>query len=192
MVNLFLMFQFIQWVSSKDEDDSEATKEDHRKQHSRLLATLAQCEWIHGKSSLVRDMNRKEAENYEKLYDQINGEIVQAEKEIQTTKKELIEARKIRRNRMEYDALAKVINENPDRETQGRKIEEIKAEIESYKATEAALEDKLESRKKQFHVLVKSIMDLQALLEEDTDTSIENGLSSSQETEETDEVMEVN
>ena len=179
-------------MSSKDEDDSEATKEDHRKQHSRLLATLAQCEWIYGKSSLVRDMNRKEAENYEKLYDQINGEIVQAEKEIQTTKKELIEARKIRRNRMEYDALAKVINENPDRETQDRKIEEIKAEIESYKATEAALEDKLESRKKQFHVLVKSIMDLQALLEEDTDTSIENGLSSSQETEETDEVMEVN
>merc|ERR1712062_834817 len=66
---------FIQWVSSKDEDDSEATKEDHRKQHSRLLATLAQCEWIHGKSSLVRDMNRKEAENYEKLYDQINEKL---------------------------------------------------------------------------------------------------------------------
>eukprot|EP00093_Oithona_nana_P004894 04894.XXX_70099_70801_1 [CDS] Oithona nana genome sequencing. len=182
---------FIQWVSSKDEDDSETTKEDHRKQHSRLLATLAQCEWIQGKSSLVREMNRKEAENYEKLYEQINGEIVEAEKEIQTTKKELIEARKIRRNRMEYDAMAKIINENPDRETQGKKIEEIKAEIESYKATEAALEDKLESRKKQFHVLVKSILDLQALLEEDTDTSIENGLSS-QDTEETDEVMEVN
>lgn len=190
-VNIFLTLQFIQWVSSKDEDDSETTKEDHRKQHSRLLATLAQCEWIQGKSSLVREMNRKEAENYEKLYEQINGEIVEAEKEIQTTKKELIEARKIRRNRMEYDAMAKIINENPDRETQGKKIEEIKAEIESYKATEAALEDKLESRKKQFHVLVKSILDLQALLEEDTDTSIENGLSS-QDTEETDEVMEVN
>ena len=73
---------------------------------------------------------------------------------------------------MEYDALAKVINENPDRETQGRKIEEIKAEIESYKATEAALEDKLESRKKQFHVLIQSIHNLQALLNEDNEITL--------------------
>ena len=172
--------------------DSENTKEEHRKQHSRLLASLAQCEWIQGKSSLVREMNQKEAENYEKLYAQINGEIAKAEEEIKRTKRELIEARKIRRNRMEYNAMAKIINENPDRETQGRKIEEVKAEIEKYEATEAALEDKLESRKKQFHVLVKSILDLQALLDEDMDAPIENGLSS-QDSEEADEVkMDVN
>ena len=68
---------------------------------------------------------------------------------------------------MEYDAMAKVINKNPDRATQGLKIEDIKAELEVLKAAEASLEDKLESRKKQFHVLVQSIHNLQALLEED-------------------------
>ena len=131
---------------------------------------MAQCEWIQGKSSLVREMNHKEAENYEKLYDQISTDIVQAEKEIQATKSELVEARKIRRNRMEYDALAKVINENLDRATQGQKIQDISAEIENLKAAETALENKLESRKKQFHVLVKSILDIQALLDEDGDS----------------------
>lgn len=150
---------------------------------------MAQCEWIQGKSSLVRDMNQKEAENYEKLYDQISREIVQAEKEIETTKVELIEARKIRRNRMEYDALAKIINENPDRATQGKKIEDITAEIENLKATETALENKLEGRKKQFHVLVKSILDLQALLDEDGD-NLETFEKEPEENE--DESMEVN
>jgi THO complex subunit 7 len=94
-------------------------------------------------------------------------EITKAETEIRQTKDELVQARKIRRNRMEYDAMAKVINQNPDRSTSGHRIEEVKSDLEKLKATEAALEDKLESRKKQFHVLVQSIHNLQALLEED-------------------------
>ena len=38
------------------------------------------------------------------------------------------------------------------------------------KATETALENKLEGRKKQFNVLVKSILELQTLLDEDGDS----------------------
>ena len=72
---------------------------------------------------------------------------------------------------MEYDAMAKVINKNPDRSTQGNKIEDIKLEIEHLKETEATLEDKLESRRKQFHVLVQSIHNLQSLLSEDNEIS---------------------
>ena len=82
-----------------------------------------------------------------------------------------MQARKVRRNRMEYDAMAKVINKNPDRSTQGNKIEDIKLEIEHLKETEATLEDKLESRRKQFHVLVQSIHNLQSLLSEDNEIS---------------------
>ena len=85
----------------------------------------------------------------------------------------MVEARKIRRNRMEYDALAKIITESPARSTQGQKIEDITAEIENLKATKTALEKKMERRKKQFHVLVKSILDLQTLqtlLDEDGDS----------------------
>ena len=48
-----------------------------------------------------------------------------AEEEIRQTKEELVKARIIRRNRMEYDAMAKVINKNPDRATQEKKIEDV-------------------------------------------------------------------
>ena len=53
-------------------------------------------------------MNEREANTYEELFERIRSEIEQAEKEINETKVELEEARKIRRNRMEYDAMAKV------------------------------------------------------------------------------------
>merc|ERR1712080_315216 len=161
---------FIKWVTTKDDtEDADKAKEENHKQLSRLMASIAQCEWIENKSKMVQKMNGTEAENYEKLYEKIKNDISQAETQIKQTKEEVVQARKIRRNRMEYDALAKVINKNPDRATQGKKIKEIKADLESLRATEASLEDKLESRKKQFHVLVQSIHNLQALLDEDDD-----------------------
>merc|ERR1711934_42682 len=158
---------FIKWVVTKDDENPEKAKEDNKMHYSRLMASIAQCEWTENKSKLVQDMNRTDAKNYEK----IKLEISQAEEEIRQTKADLVEARKVRRNRMEYDALAKVISKNPDRSTQGRKIEDVKAELDDLKATEDALETKLESRKKQFHVLVQSIHNLQALLDEDNDIS---------------------
>ena len=100
------------------------------------------------------------------------NQIKMAEEEIRQTKEELVKARIIRRNRMEYDAMAKVINKNPDRATQEKKIEDVQTDIEKLKAKEAALEDKLESRKKQFHVLIQSIHNLQALLNEDNEITL--------------------
>jgi len=162
---------FIKWVVTKDDEDADKAKEDNKKQFSRLMASIAQCEWSENKSKLVQNMNRTEAKNYEKLYEKIKLEISQAEEQIRQTKEDLVEARKVRRNRMEYDALAKVINKNPDRLTQGKKIDDVKAELDDLKTAEDALEAKLESRKKQFHVLVQSIHNLQALLDEDNDTA---------------------
>ena len=53
-------------------------------------------------------MNIREAETYEQLFEKIRSEIEHAEKEINETKIELDKAKKIRRNKMEYDAMAKV------------------------------------------------------------------------------------
>ena len=53
-------------------------------------------------------MNEREANTYEQLFEKIRSEIEHAEKEINETKIELDKAKKIRRNKMEYDAMAKV------------------------------------------------------------------------------------
>ena len=186
-----LASQFIKWVVTKDDEDSDKAKEDNKRQYSRLMASIAQCEWIENKSKLVQDMNRTEAQHYEMLYEKIKLEINQAEEEIRQTKEDLVKARKVRKNRMEYDALAKVINKNPDRSTQGKKIEEVKAELDDLKAAEEALETKLESRKKQFHVLVQSIHNLQALLDEDSDISFHSRLNGDKEDENEDGNMDM-
>ena len=186
-----IFLQFIKWVSSKDDEDVEKAKEENKKQYSRLMASIAQCEWNDKKSKLVQEMNKTEAKNYEKLYEKIKTDISNAEKEIRDTKEELVKAKQFRRNKMEYDALAKVINENPDRATQGKKIDDIKADLNELIKMEAHLEDKLESRKKQFNVLVQSIHNLQELLDED-----EVGFPSKDRRDESveviDEVMEIN
>merc|ERR1739844_509889 len=180
----------IKWVSTKDDEDSEKAKEENLKNYSRLMNQIANAEWIEHKTKLVQEMNNVEAQNYEQLYDQIKDEIRKAEEDIRKTKEELVQARKVRRNRMEYEAMAKVINKNPDRFTQGSKIEDIKLEIEHLKLTEATLEDKLESRRKQFHVLVQSIHNLQSLL--DADNEISFGAANDQDASEgTEDVMDV-
>ena len=76
--------------------------------HAKLRAQLLQCQWTDEKTKQVQKMNEREADTYEQLFERIRSEIEQAEKEIFETKIELEQARKIRRNRMEYDAMAKV------------------------------------------------------------------------------------
>ena len=85
-----------------------------------------------------------------------------AREEIEETKAELVEAKRIRKNRMEYDALAKVIMTHPDRDTSGARLEQVKTEQTQLEEKQIMLEDKLDIRKKQFHVLVSSIHGLQA------------------------------
>ena len=70
---------------------------------------------------------------------------------------ELKRAQKIRRNRLEYDALSKVIKEFPDRQTTETRLAEIEAELEKSRQEEEALDEKLLQRKKQFHLLIHTI-----------------------------------
>merc|ERR1719376_1788450 len=84
-------------------------------------------------------------------------EMNEAEAGIQEAKKELEQARLVRRNRMEYDAMAKQINKYPSRERTGKNISEVKSELERLRAEEESLDMKLQMRKNQFHVLVNSI-----------------------------------
>ena len=62
-----------------------------------------------------------------------------------------------------------VICKNPDRATTGKKLTDVEAEIARLETEEQILDAKLETRKKQFYVLVHSIQQLQEMLDEDDD-----------------------
>lgn len=156
-----LLKTFIKWCqSSESTEESNAT-------YQKMLAVLAQCETTMKKSVEVYNMNLKEQEHYDSLNERIELQINDACEKIAQCKSELNAAKCIRRNRQEYDALAKVIQQHPDRQETLRQLEEVDKELEVHRETERVLHEKLELRRKQFHVLLTAIHELQQILEED-------------------------
>ena len=164
-----LLKSFIKWVNSSDVDNTL---------HERMLSQLAQCEFAQRKSRLVSNMSQEELKSYEQLSKEIEIQIEEAKRDIEKTKAELQDAKRVRKNRIEYDVLAKVINEQPDRVETNLKLATLREELGRLKEKSEQLEHKLEMRRKQFHVLISSIHSLQGMLdegdEEIMDVSLEN------------------
>ncbi|XP_045164609.1 THO complex subunit 7 homolog [Mercenaria mercenaria] len=166
-----LLKTFIRWCNSTDDPSSE---ESHLTVQ-RMLATLAQSDHAIQKSSQVYRMNLLEQENYERLNKQIESRIEEAEQKIKESKEELKMAKQIRKHRQEYDALAKVIQQQPDRQETTRKLQNVDEELKHSEETKKKLEQKLDLRRKQFHVLISAIHELQSMLEEDEGSEVTDG-----------------
>ncbi|RXN04235.1 THO complex subunit 7-like protein [Labeo rohita] len=156
-----LMKSFTKWCNSS------FSPEEGLSQYQRMLTSLAQCEFSMGKTLLVYDMNLKEMENYEEIYADIEKSITSAHDKIAECKKEIQRAKRIRKNRQEYDALARVIKQHPDRHETLKQLEALDKELQQLSHIKENVEDKLELRKKQFHVLLTTIQELQQTLEND-------------------------
>lgn len=134
--------------------------------YDRLLAQLAQCEFAVTKSDFATKMMKQELKNYETISDTIEGSIEVAKREIEASKEDLILAKKIRKNRMEYDALAKVINAQPDRKKTTEQLDNLTKELNELEEKKAQLQRKLDTRKNDFLVLMRSIKELQSNLDD--------------------------
>lgn len=134
-----------------------------------MLAQLAQCEFAVTKSQLASEMMAAELQSYEDLSKILENGIEIAKQNIEKSKADFAQAKTVRKNRIEYNVLAKVISEQPDRKETLERLGLLKTELSSLEATKQQLESRLSLRKKQFHVLVTSIHQLQALLDEPDD-----------------------
>ncbi|KDR15728.1 THO complex subunit 7 homolog [Zootermopsis nevadensis] len=155
-----LLKSFIKWCNATNEPGESQVL------HDRMLAQLAQCEFAVTKSRLSALMSAAELQNYENLSRQIETGIEAAKQDIESTKLEFQDAKTVRKNRIEYDVLAKVINEQPDRKETDEKLSQLRKELGLLEETREQLERKLDMRRKQFHVLVASIHQLQAMLDD--------------------------
>ncbi|NP_001279966.1 THO complex subunit 7 homolog [Callorhinchus milii] len=158
-INLLLK-SFIKWCNSGSQEEGYS-------QYQRMLGTLAQCEFSMGKTLLVYDMNLREMLNYETIYKDIENNISAAHDKIADCKKQILRAKRIRKNRQEYDALARVIQQHPDRHETLQQLEALGKELQHLSHIKESVEDKLELRRKQFHVLLSTIHELQQTLEND-------------------------
>uniref|UniRef100_A0A8C9FY86 THO complex 7 n=1 Tax=Pavo cristatus TaxID=9049 RepID=A0A8C9FY86_PAVCR len=124
-----------------------------------MLSTLSQCEFSMGKTLLVYDMNLREMENYEKIYKDIENSIAAAHEKISECKKQILQAKRIRKNRQETGC-----SHHVDHKLQ---LEALGKELQHLSHIKENVEDKLELRRKQFHVLLSTIHELQQTLEND-------------------------
>lgn len=76
-------------------------------------------------------MNETELKNYGKLADGIKSEIEKTKSEIQKAKEELQKAKIYRKNRVEYEVIANVINKQPERTEMDKKLAATKKELSS-------------------------------------------------------------
>jgi soluble cytochrome b562 len=96
---------------------------------NRMLLQLSQCELASEKFLLGSNTNDAELKSYEELNDSIKDRLETAKKEIEDAKEALRAAKEVRKNRVQYNVLAKVIKEQPDRKETLSKLDEIKSDL---------------------------------------------------------------
>lgn len=144
--------------------------------YEQMILSLSNAEFSLLRNHFIYEMNKVEQENYHVLYEKINAEIEKAKKKIVESKLELQEARKIRKNRQEYDVLARQIQNYPDRSEMALTIKSLEDKVEHLKKVDAEYGKKIDLRRKQFSVVLQSLSSLKCLI--DTDLKPEDILNS--------------
>ena len=110
-------------------------------------------------------MNVKEAENYAAISSEVERKIEQSSGDIVTARAELAQARGVRKNREEYDALASSILKTPSRQATTAAMAAVEAELAGLTDEATSLESQLQARQKQFALLLHSVRDIHRELE---------------------------
>ncbi|EDW73050.1 uncharacterized protein Dwil_GK16853 [Drosophila willistoni] len=169
-----LLKQFLKWANTKND-----SPETNQMMYDRMMAQYAQCNLYALKNVQLRHMLNEERENYSKLTEMHQESIEIAKKEIDASKTELTLAKQLRKNKMEYDLLASLIDEQPDRRNAEHQIETIKKEIDSLTHQKVKMERKFQKRRNDFTLLMFTIHELEKELDQDDNNSTYTSSSSS-------------
>ncbi|KAM3324308.1 THO complex subunit 7A-like isoform X2 [Capsicum chacoense] len=125
------------------------------------------------KSKAVIDANVREKENFNDLKDEINGQILQAQVEIEDLKRQLEESKKERQHKEECESIRKLVAMQPPRSETQKVITELEKEIAMLGTENTASSRTLELRKKQFALLLHVVDELQNTIEEEQRSLVE-------------------
>lgn len=131
-----------------------------------MLYQLSQCEFAVKRSQLLTSTSKMQLEDYKKLQNKLENNIIDVKESIEESKKDLAKAKVLKQNRMMYDLLAQSIKEQPARKDTDKKLADLEAELKELREESTSLEQRLDLRRKQFHVLVSSANQLRAMLDD--------------------------
>lgn len=164
-----LIKNFVKWTNSFYAENGVISEDENSESlYEQLVSNLGHAEFGLVRNQFIVEMNRNEQENYKILYEKISNEIEKAKKKILENKAELVDARKIRKNRQEYDILARQILNFPDRKEMQETIKNLETKVENLKKAESDYDRKIDLRRKQFSVVLQSLSSLKNLIESDT------------------------
>ncbi|KAJ8955705.1 hypothetical protein NQ318_008577 [Aromia moschata] len=160
-----LMLKMItKWVNTTDECPEES-----RQMYDKILAQLNLVEHSRRRSELVTKSNDDQLMKYQNLYTDYEDKINEIKEEIAKQRVELERAKVIKQNRIQYDLLARAIAAEPPRTEMNKQLVTLQVELKDLGEEKRRLVQKLDKRKKQFHVLSTSANQLRVYLDEDDD-----------------------
>eukprot|EP00128_Syssomonas_multiformis_P001554 Colp12_sorted_trinity150504_noHs@32387 len=159
--------QFLKWCQEDETNDSNM--------ETRILLGIAAAESGIQKARMNDDMHYREAKTYEETFSKIEQSIKDTERDIERLTEELEREKIVRKNRQEYDALAKIIMEHPPRSETESRIVELEAELKQLGEQTVAIDDQMELRKKQFHYVMHALLDVQHTLNNEGKEENEDG-----------------
>ncbi|KAF7267521.1 hypothetical protein GWI33_019262 [Rhynchophorus ferrugineus] len=153
-----LLKMITNWVKTDESDEIMQAKFD------KILVQLSIVEHSKHRYQYVSKSNSVQLEKYQTLHSTMEEEIDKKKNEIDLQRKELVKAKVIKHNRIQYDLLAKAIAKEPPRTIMNKKLKVLQKELADLATEKKLLESKLDSRKRQFNVLSTSANALAALL----------------------------
>uniref|UniRef100_A0A914L8S0 THO complex subunit 7 n=1 Tax=Meloidogyne incognita TaxID=6306 RepID=A0A914L8S0_MELIC len=133
---------------------------------NKIVILLDQIEFSFRKQQQIAQAMNCERENYEKLYEEIGNLLNKNQEKMEEVKKQLAEAKQVKKNQQEYDNIAKMIKEKPSRAETTKKLKILQDELEEAYSKQKILEQKLIEKR-------ESISTLAALLDELDETNKE-------------------
>ncbi|XP_004297999.1 PREDICTED: uncharacterized protein LOC101291426 [Fragaria vesca subsp. vesca] len=143
-------------------------------------ADLKKLYWVPNKGTdelnsvhICENTNLREKHNFDELREEINRQTIQAQSDIEALKKQLEEAKIVRRHKEECEAIRRLIAMQPPRSQTLKIISDLEKEIAALDSENTASSRMLELRKKQFALLLHVVDELQTTIEEEQKSLIE-------------------
>ncbi|GLD93483.1 hypothetical protein PINS_up002075 [Pythium insidiosum] len=132
-----------------------------------LLWEMEQLEFEANKVDILTYTSERELDAYAKLDAEIDSSVARVTLEIEELKAKVQVEKAIRAYKEEYESISRVVNELPSRKDIAADLAVEQRRLDEAESALQAVEDKLTVRTKQFSLLMHTIQNLKATLDED-------------------------
>ncbi|ORX59947.1 DUF783-domain-containing protein [Piromyces finnis] len=133
-----------------------ASREEWNTSLESLLIMIETLEINLHRSKQIYEMNNKEVKEYMEKTKNIQQRIIQGKAEIEELKRQLDQSKEERKNKLEYDEMARNINKYSSRSQIQKHMDSLNKQIEMLEKEHMYYEETINLRKKQFHTLLVS------------------------------------